>query len=419
MKPQDFLKPEEVKNPLLKISEILTMEEKNNPFEIFKDFFRYDYSIIDWRDNLQALFLGIARDSPYHMSDDPAKHLSCISEFEKLIAAGYYLSTPRSPNRDLFLGKASEVDEANLVPPSILTIGDKWTNLHFLPRFLDKKEILNPMICIEDFFRLQDLNEWVEILRKWSNTCLSEQTFNSTWQYDDIIIDFNQFNKLLEASFLIYLREFLLAEMDEAARRIEKEKRVEEELVKIRWFFSTYPIAWSRTILKTLKEGFFSSDVKYAGGSPGEFMHSKCFIIDLINSADLLLKHMVVPDPTINLEACHVFIPKEGNLFQIELNDVEQYPHHLTGEEIVDPFQVLFSFFKLSSKEGWEDLLDLAYIDCLSEYDLLERTFDDKTFIQFDYLLKFLEACHLIYIREYLLPRMEEESSNNCRGSDS
>lgn len=78
----------------------------------------------------------------------------------------------------------------------------------FYPRWLNEDEMKQPYIVLDQFFASCNLPKWRERLYEWVKESLSATPDEEVYDPDEILINYEMLNKLLEATHLIYIREW-------------------------------------------------------------------------------------------------------------------------------------------------------------------------------------------------------------------
>ncbi len=163
-----------------------------------------DYSTLRiWKNDLSAIFEQVLEDNPSFRKRSPKSIINQGGEFLHLIYIGFYLFQnthfPSCPNptwKDLILKHTRKRT------PSLVE------RICTLPQYLSLKEIQDPYLFLKDFYYRRQCPDWAG---RWNQ--LIEHSFSSLTflEPEDLIIlqtDFNDFYKLLEATYLIYVRHF-------------------------------------------------------------------------------------------------------------------------------------------------------------------------------------------------------------------
>ncbi|MGY6545180.1 MAG: hypothetical protein ACXIU2_10290, partial [Cyclobacteriaceae bacterium] len=133
--------------------------------------------------------------------ESPGSLLYFGSQFNKLIFASFYLFRKHqninieNPEWKDLIDKKSIESETELLD-----------RIPFLPNSLSKEEIKNPNLFLNSFFYHKSLKKWI---KHWNVLLEFSIRKTSLIGYDDIyLIDSKYFLGLLEACYLIFVREF-------------------------------------------------------------------------------------------------------------------------------------------------------------------------------------------------------------------
>lgn len=165
--------------------------------EMFIEFAEFDY----WKSDLQVVLKNAFSCNISFPKESPGSLLFFGSQFNKLIFASFYLfrkhknSTVDNPDwQDL-------IDQG-----SIKSRTDLLDRIQFLPRSLSKSEVQNPNLFLNSFFYHKSLKKWI---KHWNVLLEFSISKTSLRGYDDFYEnDSKYFLGLLEACFLIYVRDF-------------------------------------------------------------------------------------------------------------------------------------------------------------------------------------------------------------------
>ena len=87
------------------------------------------------------------------------------------------------------------------------------------PRLLNKEEVTDPGIVLDDVFDYAHLPEWRSLLWEWLKITVSGTYNTESAEYDrsSILYMYEKLQKLIEAAHLMYVQQ-------EASKQLEKEK---------------------------------------------------------------------------------------------------------------------------------------------------------------------------------------------------
>lgn len=163
-----------------------------------------DYSELSfWKSDLSAIFDQVLQDKPSFEILSPKSIINQGGEFLQLVYIGFFLCQkthflpcPNLTWKDLILKHTRKRK------PSLID------RIRLLPQYLRPKEIQDPYLFLKDFYYRRQCPDWA---RRWNQ--LIEESFSNLnfLEPEDIVVfqaDFRDFHKLLEATYLIYVRHF-------------------------------------------------------------------------------------------------------------------------------------------------------------------------------------------------------------------
>jgi hypothetical protein len=184
------------------------MSKKNkmmDPYKVIDDFFSFA-SLNQHRKYISSM-LKAAYSEDYWRKSDPGALLFFEQKMVDLIKAAY-LFVSREKNKKV--RRKTAVVEKGAVNQQIDPAtyfgrhqGDAmWV---FFPRYLSRKEFINPYFAIEKFFAFKSLDEWLGGLKELISYALSSYGNESALEFDYLKTN-NLLQKLIEASHLIHVR---------------------------------------------------------------------------------------------------------------------------------------------------------------------------------------------------------------------
>ncbi|WP_143961618.1 hypothetical protein [Litoribacter populi] len=168
---------------------ILILKELKRLFESIAE-------ITIWKEDLWELLCGICSEEARWISESPGSHLEMISEWEKLLEVAELLQV------QTYVGIQHSSCEFNIIKGS--TYFDRISQL---PKWLSQDEFKYPVMVLHEFFQIQNLQLWKTLIVDWGKLCLSNCSIDTFRSIDEVLNDYRNLIKLLEACHLIYLRE--------------------------------------------------------------------------------------------------------------------------------------------------------------------------------------------------------------------
>lgn len=166
-------------------------------YELFIEFAEFDY----WKSDLQVILKNAFSYNISFPKESPGSLVYFGSQFNKLIFASFYLFRKHqninieNPEWKDLIDKKSIESETELLD-----------RIPFLPNSLSKAEIKNPNLFLNSFFYHKSLKKWI---KHWNVLLEFSISKTSLLGYDDLYLnDSKHFLGLLEACYLIYVREF-------------------------------------------------------------------------------------------------------------------------------------------------------------------------------------------------------------------
>ncbi len=165
-----------------------------------KDVF-FEFSEVDgWEKKLKMI---IKNSMTYEMNiskNTPANIIYTGSEFSKLIFVGYFLFKNHQTV------PVAEPKWENLISERTLN-RNLIDRLKLIPSKLELSEIQNPCLFINRFFYHKSLKKWIKHWNVIMEFCISNDSLRNG--YDAYLIDdIEMYESLLEACYLIYVRDF-------------------------------------------------------------------------------------------------------------------------------------------------------------------------------------------------------------------
>ncbi|MCE7054415.1 hypothetical protein LZF95_07010 [Algoriphagus sp. AGSA1] len=170
-------------------------------YHFFCDFANLSY----WKRKISAIFEYVVQENPSFTSHSPGTILYAGAEFLRIVYIGYFLYRETNfpacptPHWDELILKRDKKNATLFI-----------NRINLLPRFLSQEQIIDPYLFLKDFYYRRKCPVWA---RRWNEiieesfsdiTCLEPDALQ---EFQD---DFQDFHKLLEATYLLYVRHFKL-----------------------------------------------------------------------------------------------------------------------------------------------------------------------------------------------------------------
>jgi hypothetical protein len=133
-------------------------------------------------------------------------------------------------------------------------------------------------------------------------------------------------------------------------------------------------------------------------GSPGRLL----FVLEQVE-AGINAAYLINKKPKKN----HLRIAKEdvfnSELFcgpHINFSKWDFFPHTLSFKEFADPYKAIRKFFSYCSLQEWKEILKVVSEYALSRGSIQETIEYPDSLTLYEYLIKLIEALHLIDVRE-------------------
>jgi hypothetical protein len=176
-----------------------------DPYQVIDDFF--SVASLDRHRKYISSLLKAAYSEDYWRKSDPGSLLFFQQNMVDLIKATYFFVS-RVKNKTI-RKKAAVVEKAvinQMIDPATYfgrhQGDDMWT---FFPRYLSRKEFINPYTTFEKFFDFKSPDEWLASLKELVCYALSRYGNESALEFDFLKI-YKLLQKLIEASHLIHVR---------------------------------------------------------------------------------------------------------------------------------------------------------------------------------------------------------------------
>jgi hypothetical protein len=180
-------------------------KDHSNPYKVIEDFFS-TAPLEHYRKYISSM-LQAAYSEGYWKKSNPGSLLFFQELMEKLMTGTYLFIKPHK-NRIPIKKKAILKDSAirNEIDP-VLYYGWHHNSAmwEFFPRYLTKKEFLNPYLAIEKFFKTKDLKTWLKDFKELISHSLSPFGNETGVEFDYLRIH-KHLQKLVEAAHLIEAR---------------------------------------------------------------------------------------------------------------------------------------------------------------------------------------------------------------------
>lgn len=175
----------------------LTKSELENPTIILKDFCLYEH-LPDQLERLKCWRNLLLSDKTGKQRNFPPDLFLLYRMTIKLLEAAWLLKAKRSENNLIFNGQEKTVVEAHL--------HKERQEIKSYPVLLSNEELWNPGILFSQLFRLYKLTDYRRILQYWITEAFSHFYSEDALEKEEIIIIYENLQKLYEASWLIYQR---------------------------------------------------------------------------------------------------------------------------------------------------------------------------------------------------------------------
>lgn len=185
----------------------LSPEQIVNPYLVINYFFR-DYSLQDAKKHINGWMTGLYEKVNW-IKKRPSDLIYFTERCFQLIEAGWLLSQKDNRNRLANLSLQYKPDEIDFMDPNLYCAAQfKASCWSYFPRFLNKKEFINPYKVFSKFFKFQSLEEWKTQLQNVFYLTLSGFDVDHTGETINTLGFTKRLNKFVEACQLINIREF-------------------------------------------------------------------------------------------------------------------------------------------------------------------------------------------------------------------
>lgn len=175
----------------------LTKREIADPTIILKDFCLYDH-LPDQLERLKYWRNLLLSDKAVTQRNCPSELFFHYRMTIKLLEAAWLLRAKRSHNDFILHGRGKTVVETYL--------HKEREEIKFYPVLLSDEELWNPGILFSQLFRPYKLTDYRRILQYWITEALSRFHNEEVLEKVEIIIVYENLQKLYEASWLVYQR---------------------------------------------------------------------------------------------------------------------------------------------------------------------------------------------------------------------
>ncbi|WP_143961617.1 hypothetical protein [Litoribacter populi] len=180
----------------------LSEEETADPMLVLKSFFLIQKELVEWRELLNTWLKGICTPKPIWHGGSPGDFLYHVKMIKKLVEGAWILKSQES-----LPDPVEQLHPSNLTTSKVFDYNDKiffWWKLY--PLFLTEEEMFQPYTTFKNFFSCRNLSEWRHELDEWAEESISNSAWEGFTSHGELIQDMESLHKLLEASYLVYLR---------------------------------------------------------------------------------------------------------------------------------------------------------------------------------------------------------------------
>lgn len=184
----------------------LTQNEINDPCMTIDDFFSW-YHLPECKKEITAL-IKAAYNPGCWKKGEPGDLLYFQEQLEKLIEAAYLTHfTRKGAETGMEFVVGEDISKYYIDTAIYCANRHASTAWDYFPRCLSKKEFINPYRVFDKFFRYQDLPGWRDDLQDLLSYALSKFSIQEVERGIDSLTTHTYLQKLVEAAYLIRVRE--------------------------------------------------------------------------------------------------------------------------------------------------------------------------------------------------------------------
>lgn len=179
----------------------LSMKMIIDPHSVIKEFYDVETDIVDLRKELKLWWRSAFSDKCLLSKPEMISLIGMRDHLLKMIDAAHVMHEKQ--NIDIVSMEESELlSSANFcgIPHEDYTAWD------YFPRYLSRKEYINPHVMLSKFFAWKNLPEWRDILEELFSAAISECNIYGCSEDEDILKSTDYVIKLVEALYLIKVR---------------------------------------------------------------------------------------------------------------------------------------------------------------------------------------------------------------------
>lgn len=174
-------------------------EEVNDPNKLMSEFFTMG-DVAEFREDIYHI-VRTACSGKYWKKGSPNDLIFLFRNLEFVINAAHIINGQARKS-------ALHIEDKDIFNPDLFrrndTISNNWD---YFPRMLSYKEFVNPYTTFKIFFKYQDHAHWKKTLRNVLEYALSRGRIFDEWEDFDCLAIYRHLVKLIEAAYLICVRE--------------------------------------------------------------------------------------------------------------------------------------------------------------------------------------------------------------------
>ena len=383
-----------------------------DPYKVIENFF--SFAPVEQHRKYIYSMLTAAYSEDYWRKSDPGELLLFQQNMIDLIKATYLFASgeKKSIRKKMAVVEKGDVDQ--MIDPATY-FGRHQGNAMwaFFPRYLSRKEFINPYLAVEKFFDFRSLDRWLTEFKELINYALSPYGNESALEFDYLKIN-NLLQKLNEASHLIHVRvnkPVVSASFNkdlEASKEDPGDDETDSEEIEnytsdpykiIDGFFLDGDVQDGRDDVSRLFEAAFPDDLIEKKNYPSVLVFTFESIGKLIDAA----QSINLENESYTIDEAHMgekILAQVKTLYK-KTGKWDLFPYKLKPYEWVYPRLAIRAFFEHQPISHWKGKLHEILQAAISDNSICSVISDrSRLYLDCDHLERLVEAMWVIKIME-------------------
>lgn len=178
----------------------LTMKMIANPFSVINEFFDQEIDIVNAREELKNWWRSAFSEKCLLTKSEMVSLIGFRDQLLTLIEASSLL--PVAVEEFIEMEGNELLNTSNFCG----SLHEGYTPWDYFPRYLNKKEYVNPQLMLSKFFAYKTLPEWRDVLEELFSAAISDCSIHTCTNDEDIMKSCEYIMKLFEALYLLKIR---------------------------------------------------------------------------------------------------------------------------------------------------------------------------------------------------------------------